>query len=59
MTLTQTYQLTNLDTAKRNDLTWRLREVKRRYDAAPSGSPERKALGALGRKLHAELNGGK
>lgn len=59
MTLTQIYQLTSLDTAKRNDLTWRLSECKRRYDAAAPGSPERKALGVLGRKLHAELFGGK
>lgn len=61
MTHLQTLTLTaaGRSTAQANDLRWRFEKVLALYNAAQPGSAERKALGVVGRKLYAELNGGR
>lgn len=60
MTHTQTLQLTadSRQCAKDNDLAWRVMECRRRMLAAET-TEERTHWRNLGRRLWAELNGGK
>jgi hypothetical protein len=53
MTYLQALQLTSLETAKLNDLNWRIRRLSDQY-AAETDPATRKALKALGARLIAE-----